>query len=419
MRRITAGVCATAMTLWISSMAFAAPAEDWEAGKLAFQQGEYASALASFEAARDAGMDGPAVHYNIAVSQFKLGQYAHAAQTFALLGRRFPAMRGLAEYNLGLVSRRLGNNADAQRHFLRAYDLSPDDPKIRILASRQLREFEADIESASRWRGAIGIRAGFDDNVTLRDEAGLPAGTTTESPLTELFAVAQGPWTGRNGIRFDGSLYAIRYFDADDFDQADIRGAVFYDWRAEGWRFQAGVHASAGTLGGDAFDRKAGVHGRIIRYLGQAGVIDMRYIYDDVSDADSLFAGIEGSRQQLDLRYRKYWDSHRVQFRYWRETNDREDPAVSPDRDRLGLDYGFRPATGWGYEAGIDFRNSDYDDLATAREEDLVTLWGTLTYSFTRGWSALLEYRVADNDSTDESFSYDRTQVTLGLLKAF
>lgn len=419
MGRIAPRVSAVAIMLLVLATATAAPPGDWEAGKRAFESGDYVSALESFEAARDAGLEGAAVHYNIAVSQYKLGRYPQAAKTFSLLADRYPAMHGLAEYNLGLVSRRLGERAAARRHFLRAYELSPDDPKIRILASQRLRELEPELRSTSRWRGALGIRAGHDDNVTLRDEAGLPAGTTTASPMIDFFGVIQGPWDEHSGIRFDGSIYTIRYLDADDFDQSELRGAVFYHWGPGEWRFRAGVHASAGTLGGDSFDRKAGAHARAVRYLGRSASIDLRYTYDDVSDADALFAGIEGSRQQLDLRYLWYSDGHRVQLRYWLETNDRADPAVSPDRNRLGLDYGYRPGTGLGYEAGVDLRNSDYDELVTPRDEDLLTLRGAVTYTFAADWTVLLEYRVADNDSSDATYSYDSTQVTLGLLKTF
>lgn len=405
--------------LLLATTAAAAPAADWEAGKQAFGDGDYVTALTFFEAARDAGMDTPAVHYNIAVSQYKAARYRQSAQTFAMIGQRFPAMRGLAEYNLGLVSLRLGNEPDARRHFLRAWESSPDYPEIRVLASRQLRELEASAPPASRWRGALGLRAGHDDNVALRDEAGLPLGTTTESPMADFFAIVQGPWDQGSGIRFDASVYSVKYFDADEFDQTEVRGAVFYDWRPNAWRLQIGAHAAASTLGGDSFDRKAGAHALVARDLGPDAVIDLRYTYDDVSDADVIFAGIKGDRQLVELRYRWYYGGHRVQLRYARETNDRLDPAVSPERNRLSVDYAFRPARGFGYEAGIDVRNSEFDQLATPREEDLLTIWGALTYGFAEQWTAVLDYRVADNDSTDPTYSYDRTQVTLGFMRTF
>jgi hypothetical protein len=411
-------LCFAAATAATAATA-AAPAGDWEAGKQAFEREDFNSALRHFESARDAGLDTPAVHYNIAVSQYKAARYRESAKTFAIIGQRFPAMRGLAEYNLGLVSLRLGNETEARAHFLRAWELSPRDPEIRVLASRQLRELEDRAPVASRWRGAIGLRAGHDDNVALRDEAGVPLGTTTESPMADFFAVVQGPWDQRSGIRFDASVYAIKYFDADEFDQNEVRGAVFYDWRPNAWRLQFGAHAAAGTLGGDSFDRKVGVSALVAREVSANAVIDLRYTYDDVSDADAIFAGIKGDRQLLELRYRWYRDGHRVQLRYAHETNDRLDPAVSADRNRFSADYGFRPTRGFGYEAGIDFRNSEFDQLATPREEDLLTIWGAVTYAFTEQWTAMLDVRVADNDSTDPTFSYDRRQITLGFMRTF
>ena len=397
----------------------AEPADDWQAGQQAFQNGNYASALVFFQAARSSGLDSPAVHYNIAVCQFKGHDFESAREGFELIADRFPAMRGLAEYNLGLVARRLGQTRAATQHFLNAYRLSPDDEKLRILSSRMLRELEPDVMTASRWTGAVGLRVGHDDNVALRDELGLPAGVTTESPMVDLFASIQGPWNGSSGIRVDGSAYLVRFFDADEFDQTEVRGRVFYDWRPSDWRIQLGAHASAGTLGGDAFDRKTGASARVIRYLGRKASIDVRYIYDDVSDADPIFSGIAGSRQQLDARYRWHVDGHMLVLRYVSETNDRNDPGVSPKRNRFGVGYRYQPDMGWGYEAGVDLRNSDYKDLLVPRDEDLLTVRGGLTHMLPANWFVSLQFRYLDNDSTDATFSYDSNQITLGALKIF
>lgn len=187
MKRAAIGPVLLLPLLVLAGALYAAPADDWESGTRAFESGDYASALLFFEAARDSGLDAAAVHYNIAVSQFKLQRYEAAWRTFALIADRYPPMRGLAEYNLGLVARRLGDTAEARVHFLRAYEVSPDNRTIRVLASRRLRESEPDVGTASRWTGAIGVRAGNDDNVALRDETVLPAGTAGESPMADLF----------------------------------------------------------------------------------------------------------------------------------------------------------------------------------------------------------------------------------------
>ena len=392
---------------------------DWNAGKQAFRSGDFGSALVFFETARDAGRSGPAVHYNIAVSQYRLGRYRAAEMTFETIARRFPKMRGVAEYNLGLTATQLGDDADARQHFRKAYELSADDPNLRILASRQLRVVEPEVRKASRWSGAFGVRAGNDDNVALLDETGLGAGTTTDSPLADVFVTFSGPWKGRSGLRVEGSAYFLKYTDADDFDQSEIRGGVFYQWWPRDWRLQFGVQASTGAIGSDAYDRKLGPRARVVRYLNRNSRVELRYRYDNVTEADSVYAGLAGSRQVIDARYRWYRDGHRVQLRYAIETNDRRDAGMSPDRNRARVDYRYQPEQGFGFEAGVDLRSSDYDDLATPREEDLTTLRAALTYLFRSDWLVSLEYRNSGNDSNDPVYDYDRGQLTVGALKYF
>ena len=125
------------------------------------------------------------------------------------------------------------------------------------------------------------------------------------------------------------------------------------------------------------------------------------------------------TRQRIDARYRWYHQAHRVQLRYVYETNDRLDPSVSPERQALVVDYAYRPLQGLGYEAGMEVRDSRYDDIETPRDEDLVTLFGTLSYAFSNDWSLMLDVRQSDNESTDPLFSYDRLQLTLGAMKVF
>ena len=408
-----------AALLCLSQTGLAAAASDsWEAGKTAFAAGDFELALDHFHVARDDGLEGPAVHYNIGVIHFELGQYDYARESFTFIAANYPRMAGLAEYNLGLISRRQGLRDDAGHHFLRAYELS-DDEKIRILASQRIRELEPETRTVSRWSGAYGIRAGNDDNVALRDEAGVPVGTTTESPMADVFASFIGPRTGRDGFRLRGSAYLIRYADADEFDQSEFRLGGLYEWRRNNWRAELDVHATASTLGRDAFDRKFGAGVRLVRYFGNDNIVDLRYSYDDVSEGEDIFAGIAGSRQRLDARYRWYHEDHSVQLRYVLETNDRLDPSVSPERNRIVLDYRFEPLTGFGYEAGVEFRQSEFADISIPRDEDLVTLFGVLSYAFANDWNVLLEYRQGDNESTDPTYTYDRREITLGVMRYF
>jgi tetratricopeptide (TPR) repeat protein len=409
------------LTIAILCLAGFAHADDWANGNAAFARGDLEAALAYFESARDAGLTGPAVHYNIAVCQYELGRWEASGETFALIAREFPGMAGLASYNLGLVARRQGQPAVAIDYFLDAYRLSENDTTIRTLASNQLGELEPEAFPSSRWAGAFGARAGYDDNVALRDVSEVPLGVTTESPMLDAFASVAGPYAGSGeGLRVEGSLYAVRYFDADEFDQNEINAGGVYEWRPNEWRIQLGAGVAAGWLGGDPFDRRIGLNFNAYRYLGENVSVGIAWFYDDVREGDDIYAGIAGRRSHAIGRLRWFSnDGRRFVFRIRHERNHRLDPGVSPTRSELTADYRFQPERGWGYEAGASYRRSRFADLEIARTEDLWSLRCGVTRRILEDWTLLVEYRYANNDSSDATFSYDRNVLTVGALRTF
>jgi len=413
------------LTAVLSCVALAAVAgaadipQDWQDGQQAFAEGDYESALLFFQIARDAGLEGPAVHYNIAVCEFKLGRYPEARETFRYIAAGFPKMRGLAEYNLGLVERRLGNHREAQRHFVRAWELSPEDEKIRALAVAMIDDVEPDAQESSSWYGSVGLRVGYDDNIALRDSLGLPAGVTTESPMADLFLALRGAPSAFGGFKLDGALYAITYSDASDFDQSEIRLGALYAWNLVDWRFETSAHYVHGTLAGSEFEREVALAGRAVRYLSDAASLELRYRYDDIDATDANYAGIVGKRQRVDLRYLWLQNSHYFALRFGIETNDRVDAGVSPHRNRFQADYRFQPDAGWGWEFGLGYRASDFGDLAVPRNEDLATLAAALTYRAASHWWLALQAQYSENDSNDADFSYDRSVITLAVTRTF
>ena len=418
LRRITA-LAALLLCHAFAPSAVADVAEDWASGQQAFAAGDFESALLYFELARDAGQEGVAVHYNIAVCQFKLSRFTEARTTFRNIAEHYPKMRGLAEYNLGLVERRLGDTAAARQHFITAWDLSEGDENLQSLAAAMLAESQPPPEREAAWYGALALRAGHDDNVALRDSLGLPAGTTSESPMADVFASMSISPPGFGGLWLDGSVYAVAYTDADDFDQSEFRLGGVYAWTPRDWWLEAGAHFVYGTLGGSGFEREVALSARAVHYLSDETSIDLRYGYDDIVEDDPDFSGIAGSRQRADFRYRWHRAAHSVILRAGLESNDRADPGVSPTRTRLHADYRFQPEDGWGVEAGLAFRSSDYDDLAVPRTEDLTTITAALTRTVATHWLFALQYQYSENDSNDPEFSYERNLITLGVLRTF
>jgi hypothetical protein len=395
----------------------AEPGQDWESGQQAFADGDYRSALLYFELARDTGLTGPAVHYNIAVCQYKLGRYEAALITFRTIADKFPRIGGLAEYNMGLAEHRLGNTRAAQQHFIAAFRHSEADDKLRSLSAAMVQELQEELPSA--WYGSVGVRVGHDDNVALRDSLGLPAGVTSESPMADFFGSIRGAPSWLGGVTLDASAYAVAYPDADDFDQSEFQLGGLYIWRPDDWRLEASVHFVYGTLGGSGFEREISLGGRATRYLSDDASLDMRLRYDEVDNTSADFTGLAGSRQRFDFRYNWYPDRHHFTLRLGFEGNDRDDPGVSPTRQRVQVDYRYKLSGNWGIEAGIGFRSSDYDDLAIPREEDLTSIVAAVTRSVGEDWLFALRYQYSDNDSSDPEFSYERNLITIGMLRTF
>jgi tetratricopeptide (TPR) repeat protein len=410
-------VLVAASLLAIMTSAAADDRPDWVSGQRAFASGDYGAALRHFEAARNHGLKGPAVHYNIAVCLFSLGEFDRARDTFRYIAGHYPRMRGLAEYNMGLTERRLGNNNAAQRHFIRAFELSEDDEKIRALAISLIRETE--IERASEWYGSAGLRIGHDDNVALRDSTGLPAGVSGESPLADLFVTVRGPIPGAGRLLVDASVYAINYTDASDFDQTEIRTGGLYTWQNDDWWAEGGVFFTHGTVGGSYFNREFGLHARAVRFLNENSSLEFHIRQDDVSSASSRFEGIDGDRQRLGIRYRYYDNRNDISARVSIEKNDRLDAGVSPSRIRWQLDYRYVLNDAWQLEAGALLRASDYDDLVPGRSEDLTSLTAGTAWSFRDAWQATLAWQYSRNDASDPAFSYERNQLTLGMYRSF
>jgi tetratricopeptide (TPR) repeat protein len=391
----------------------------WDTGLAAFANGEYATALSAFESALAAGQSGPAVYYNIGVCQFQIGQFDDAAATFALISKQYPKMRALAEYNRGLVAFEQDSFFSAQQHFLTSYELSANNEKLRILSSTMLRRIEPRIRTSDPWVGALGVSAGYDDNIVLRDEIGVPLDVSTESSLVDVFASVRGPVPGIMGLYFDGNAYLISYLDNDDFDQGEIRAGISYDWNSGNWQARIGANAGYSTFGGDEFDNSRNLDIRLSHSLSAHASLRMRYRYADISAADPVFAGIDGTRQIYEIAYRWNQDASRFGAAYLFESNDRVDPGVSATRNRLRLNYRYSLNPAWTVDIGGDFRISRFDDLTPERTEDLVAMKAGLIRSLPSDWQLHAHYQYSKNTSTDDAFSYTRNQIRVGVLKLF
>jgi hypothetical protein len=390
----------------------------FEAGSTAFSAGDYRRALELFETARREGVQGPAVHYNIGVCQYKLADYSAAETTFRALAARFPGLGDLAEYNRGLALLGARRGADARAAFLRA--TSSADEKIAALARAALAAL-ASAPSATRasWLGFAAASLGYDDNVALRDELNLPPGRSSSSPFVEAFGFAGRRFDGSVPLRFDASAYSVRYSDAGEFDQLGLRFGLSANWRIGKWTLAAGPTYARSTLDGDSFERRVGADLRAIRALNERLHVEARFIYDDIESALPRYAFIAGSRRQSRLGLEHRGAVTRFSVLYDDERNDRADAGVSSERRRVSLGVQRRLNARWFVDGAVSYRVSRYHELTEPRTENLTELRAALHKDLARRWSLNLEYQRFRNDASATEFGYRGQRLTAGVSRSY
>jgi tetratricopeptide (TPR) repeat protein len=401
----------------VAGPSHAQPTDFFATATAAFEAGDYAGALDLFEAAQAGGIDSPALHYNLGVCQYRVGEYAQAAATFARLRDRFPSFAPIAEYNRGLALLALGDSAAARSAFTRARDEGDD--ALRALAGSALATLEPAPAPRSRWLGYFDVGAGHDDNVALVDELSLPATISASTPFNELTGYAGKTVGQRVPLRLAFSGYLVRYSDAPQFDQEALRIDTAFQWSLGDWRFESGPHFAQTILDSDGFERTLGAGLRAWHPLSARAALEIRLTYDDVDSPSDRFAFVAGTRTRMRVGVDSRGERGRVRIGYEIEDNDRAAASVSPSRDRLELRYGRRLGERWSFDGTLAYRESEYGELAAPRDEQLAELVTALRRSLKQGWLLGVEYRLADNDSDIAQFVYRSHRVSVTLGKGF
>lgn len=417
------------MVLWLGSAAgIVAPAgaqapddaasEAFAAGEAAFADADYAAALRAFERARDAGADGAAVHYNIGVSQYRLGEFAAAAETFRMIAARFPRMRGVADYNLGLALVELGRTSSARAAFARAQ--RSDDATVARLAAAMLGRLAPARERESRSRVAlVDLSAGRDDNVALVDELSVPAAECLESPFLEALGYVNAPLGDAGRFGFEATGYWVDYRDAAPYDQRALRLGFDHRPLDGARRVTLGPYYERSELGGTGFERRFGLDLDVALRVGERGALALRLVVADVDALDARYGYTAGAQRRARVRFRGPLASGVFTARYGWEDNDRAAASVSAVRHRIRLGWRRRLGARWetGFELG--YRESRYDELATPRIEHRRRLAFDAARDFGSGWQLTGTLSLTDNDASRRVYGYERRVLSLGMRKVF
>jgi hypothetical protein len=300
-----------------------------------------------------------------------------------------------------------------------------DDERLAALAAAALEELalpapSRDVTGAPRSATSyLSFNLGRDDNVALYDDPVVRLGESASSSLVEALGYAERRFEGAP-LQLNVSGYIVRYPDAPAFDQDWLRVAALFEHRGDHWRWAGGPQGSYSTLGGDGFERAAGVTLEGSRPFGARGLFDLRLLYDDLAAPSPQYAYLDGSRVRVRFGVeRRAADGGRVRFTYEHETQERAAANVSPERDRIALAYSKRVAANWWFEGLLAMRRGRFAELATPRTEDLAEGVLSMRRELASRWQLDTEARWTDNDASVAAYSYRSLRFAIGLSRSF
>lgn len=416
----------------------AGPAEDaYAAGIAAARAGAAEEAAAHFAEARDAGLDTPALAYNLGVVNFKLDRWDEAAEAFRTLIAD-PRWRPLAHYNLGLIEERRGSAAEAQYHFQQAHALAAD-ARLKALAARKLPRQEAarrQQEPKAGWQGIFSVAGGHDDNVLLADDPLIDAASDQADQFGEVIAAARRPLgSATSGLALDLSAYYRYHLDLDEFDFGTLAAA--FTWRRPlgSWQFSTGLKGDLQFSGGESY---ANVLTHRLQLDRGAGTLVWR-ARNDLSylSGGSDFDFVTGWRNRTQLQISNQLPHGQIQLGYELELNDRDD-------FESGSEFASYSPTAHGPYAGAvvdlarrlildvrgSYRISSYRDdnrflddagnlVEAARDQDVLSVRVRLDYQFTERWSLWSQYQHTGSDSSLPRYEYTSNGFLIGLETTF
>lgn len=390
-----------------------------------FQAGAFAQALADFQQAQREGLDTPVLHYNLGAAYYKLHREPQAESEFKSL-LRDPKFGDFSRYNLGLIARHAGREAEAQQYFSAAASGSAN-THLRALARAQMRP---QMRGASRWHGILELSGGYDDNVTLIDRNALVTASGTASALASAYASGAGRITGdaRRGLWLTGSLRDTQYFKQSAYDLLLAEAGPEFRFSADQWRLRTGASASYLRFGTAELETLYGVHMRAEHAMG-GGQLRLDYALERI-DGGPNYQYLAGWQNQFGVR--TTWPAGAVHFSagYVLTLNRRQDRiagtqffSVSPKRNELQASLRWTPTPRTAvYARGSYWRSRYADPNVFLQAGTLVTLQRTDTgHNAEVGASCHLstnlrlgaEYDYRSNDSTISRYTYARNLYTL------
>jgi hypothetical protein len=410
-----------ASLLMISLNLHASPETEFELGTRAFKSGDNESAITYFESAMNQGMNTVSLHYNLASSYYKVGRYEDAKKLFRLTYKT-DAMRDLAEYNLGLIALKQKQWQLAREYFTSVVD-SGRDKKLTKVSQQQLKLLSKE-EKRSKVTAFANI--GYDDNVvSVSSESAL----NESDSFYDVYAAVDYLIAGKrdNGWIADASIYMLDYSDLDS-SNLDLLGlGLKKNFKLDDWKTSLQFKLSKILYGDEDYISFATLDMKGYKSLSSSDRIYLRYRYEDIASDDVIYDYLEGSRHRATLEYRIASSKNISQLIYELELNDRGDLVASsytyeysPTRHTIRGKLTHFLSDKWHLSGDLSYRLSDFPVSTTMdREDERWKLILGANYLIDSSFKLSSKLKFTNNTSSKDRYEYDKSMVSVGLIKTF
>jgi tetratricopeptide (TPR) repeat protein len=377
--------------------------------KAAFEAEEFSKARALFEQALAAGMEGPAIHYNIGAAAFRAGDLPRAEQAFREVART-PSMTALAHYNLGVVALDRRDEREARDWFRRVLHENPLDERLASLVSRRLEELP-DARLSGAWSYYLRGGAGYDDNIALRSDSLDSSAAGEEDSYGELtFAgtYSLGAW------RFDGGAGLLEYASLDDFSQSSLYLGAARGFRLENWYLEPGLYGSQLSFGGEVFERSTAA-GLLATRMFTGGSRLRAQVRAASVDGKGDFSGLTGDRTELGVHFDRAWRSWYFALNTRAERNESEDVIFATRWVQLGAEARYSWSPLWQFSLGTAFRQTTHpaeSETLPGWKDKRVALQLGATRALWKQAQLYVRYEHQRNQSPVAGYDYDRNRAS-------
>jgi len=399
----------------------------FEQGINAFRAGDFSAALQAFLEARRAGLDTPALHYDLGATYYRLQRYPEAEAEFqGLAGER--GWAALALYHLGLIAQRTGREQQASEYFSRA-QRTTNDPALRALADTALARLGA---PSPRTSAVASLAGGYDSNVALTQDITAAGISHQGDSFVEALASASHRLGGdaAQATYAYGGLILRRYRDLTQFDATGARAGLSYETDSGRLQTSVGGNFDTAYVGGGPFSHGATLDAQARRRT-DSGDVRGRYQYGYIRGGAG-YEYLDGWEQRFSADAGFALSPGFVRVGYELELNNRRDlqqgsdfSSASPTRNSLYVTAALGGFAGWQTDVRGEYRVSRYNDpdvvggVEVRRKDDRAGFALRSSRRLSGVWRAFIDYSYYRNQSTLDTYDYSRYQAMIGIEAVF